>query len=496
MSDTVMYQPVFNAASTTSSVVNARLQVRSQQLEPDFHEYSASYFDDFEEDEEASDTGTESDDDFDETTLWDIASILKTTNLPSKDSLLPPFRQKEWMEDVINEYDQDSDSGDDFLEPSGKVAQKPVLRLPIQPLSSSRQFSSLLWSPEKRTGTANDWSLVTAANVQVMATAVETWSPPSGYSNSRRSSVPKVVRTSSLEPAALFMTRKPRSIKLPLAILTSNKLWDGCQGNESEHHWISESSVRPESPLAYSTTSSGQSSPSSDASSIRSTSTKASSIWGSISSSMSLSLKQMKKSTPPSPVEDARYPSKLPVKQLKRAVSPVAELRNNSKIPAPLKALSSVRESRVLTHHDLFGEKSLTLDTVASERAQDASEYSTPAASAASWNAGLKSGLSLSKVHLQRPNASVAMWKSALEEAVSASTFLPVSKFDSSVRHPVFCTTNMTSTIKDIHPASNWILHCLHQGTTMVLYRGCIIDTILQSSQRSMGSQEERTRTH
>ncbi|KFA53120.1 hypothetical protein S40293_03148 [Stachybotrys chartarum IBT 40293] len=62
--------------------------------------YSTSYFDDYEEEDDgdnfsdwemqASDDGRD-EDDFDETTLWEIASLLKADNIPSRESLFPGF---------------------------------------------------------------------------------------------------------------------------------------------------------------------------------------------------------------------------------------------------------------------------------------------------------------------------------------------------------------------------------------------------------------------
>ncbi|KAK4131011.1 hypothetical protein BT67DRAFT_436665 [Trichocladium antarcticum] len=49
-------------------------------------EYPSSFFDDYDDDED----GGDGDDAFDETTLWEIASLLKSDAVPSRDSLLPP----------------------------------------------------------------------------------------------------------------------------------------------------------------------------------------------------------------------------------------------------------------------------------------------------------------------------------------------------------------------------------------------------------------------
>jgi hypothetical protein len=99
-SDTATVQPrgtMFMAMPGTMTSggqsVSAALAARAKQVEES--EYSSSFFDDYDEedDSDANDSdGSEGDDGFDETTLWEIASLLKTELVPSKNSLLPPPR--------------------------------------------------------------------------------------------------------------------------------------------------------------------------------------------------------------------------------------------------------------------------------------------------------------------------------------------------------------------------------------------------------------------
>lgn len=98
--------------------MNAALDSRSRQLEPELSEYSSSsFFEDDDEEDELLDyeMEPESDDDFDETTLWENASMLKTTDLPSKDSLLPPMPSSR---NIIDDYDdyQTSSENEDYEE--------------------------------------------------------------------------------------------------------------------------------------------------------------------------------------------------------------------------------------------------------------------------------------------------------------------------------------------------------------------------------------------
>lgn len=84
---------------------SANLEQRSKQLES--AEYSSSFFDDYDDDENSD--GDESDDGFDETTLWEIASLLKTDNVPSTRSMFPPPHPTS----VVEEYMDDIPSDDD-----------------------------------------------------------------------------------------------------------------------------------------------------------------------------------------------------------------------------------------------------------------------------------------------------------------------------------------------------------------------------------------------
>ncbi|KAF7877513.1 hypothetical protein EAF04_001190 [Stromatinia cepivora] len=113
-SDAAIPQPTYNPFFQTGPALNAAFDSRSRQLEPRSLEYSStSFFEDYdEEDELDSDIASESEDEFDETTLWEIASMLKTTDIPSKNSLLPPVRSSE---DIVDDYDDyETSSETDF----------------------------------------------------------------------------------------------------------------------------------------------------------------------------------------------------------------------------------------------------------------------------------------------------------------------------------------------------------------------------------------------
>ncbi|RYP58584.1 hypothetical protein DL769_008898 [Monosporascus sp. CRB-8-3] len=89
----------------------------------------------------------------------------------------------------------------------------------------------------------------------------------------------KLYRTTTAEPVALQMLRRPRQPQGPLQELESNSLWDNTGRVQAELDWLSISSTRPRSPSVYSVSSdSAPSSPGSDAFSIKTNMTRASSV--------------------------------------------------------------------------------------------------------------------------------------------------------------------------------------------------------------------------
>ncbi|TGJ88575.1 hypothetical protein E0Z10_g207 [Xylaria hypoxylon] len=100
--------------TTGNSVGNAMVVAKASEFEAT--EYSSSFFDDYEEEgDNFSDFSGSGDDEFDETTLWEIASLLQTDRIPSRDSLLPMPLQSPSLIDpsVLSEYDTDMPSDDE-----------------------------------------------------------------------------------------------------------------------------------------------------------------------------------------------------------------------------------------------------------------------------------------------------------------------------------------------------------------------------------------------
>ncbi|KAL2755893.1 hypothetical protein ACRALDRAFT_1043046 [Sodiomyces alcalophilus JCM 7366] len=166
---------------------------------------------------------------------------------------------------------------------------------PIEEPIQESPASSGLWSQSQRDVKFRDaprglWNPpeVTASKVnepdsrQLISTSASLWSMPTQslsedydglFQAGRRRTAS---RTTSAEPAALGMTRRPRVYEDSLPELTSTALWTPGAMTSYEYDWISISSVGPQSPSYAS--SSGQSSPISETASMKTTSTRASSI--------------------------------------------------------------------------------------------------------------------------------------------------------------------------------------------------------------------------
>ncbi|KAJ0110135.1 hypothetical protein J7T55_000567 [Diaporthe amygdali] len=149
--------PLFMAMPGTMSTggrnVNSALDARARQIESD--EYSSSFFDDYDEDrsDSSSDMGSESDDGFDESTLWEIASLLKTDQIPSTNSMFPP--PEDATSYMVGEY-ADEEEADRIArqtilvgieEPDG-LQEMPS---PAPPPKSPMRTQSTLWQATRGT---------------------------------------------------------------------------------------------------------------------------------------------------------------------------------------------------------------------------------------------------------------------------------------------------------------------------------------------------------
>ncbi|KAL1842232.1 hypothetical protein VTJ49DRAFT_5710 [Mycothermus thermophilus] len=238
--------------------------------------YSSSFFDAYDDEEEDSDEirmdsdeeGSEEDDDFDETTLWEIASLLKTDAVPSRQSLIGPSGSSEVVDDYMD--NESSDSADEEEEPS----QESIVIAFAEPrelLQDKRETETvtvvmeevpatkLTPPPAPRVGLpANPKASlnrqVTPAVAKEQAPKpVQTkqstglWTPlsqpekPAQQGGLFQLGSKQSPAIGSLEePAAKFMPRSTRPVvKQPLEQLTSSNLWTpGNVVSKVEKNWI------------------------------------------------------------------------------------------------------------------------------------------------------------------------------------------------------------------------------------------------------------------
>lgn len=156
---TLQYRPsqIFMAMPGTMTTgrpaANYMADTEVTQLEP--AEYSSSFFDEYDDEEgdNFSDLYDSDDDDFDETTLWEIASLLQTDNIPSRNSLFPMSWQSSssmdapaLAEDIADmPYDDEYGSGDSVwtstLPNHTGAAEEQII--------SNKFPQPLLWTPQQ-----------------------------------------------------------------------------------------------------------------------------------------------------------------------------------------------------------------------------------------------------------------------------------------------------------------------------------------------------------
>jgi hypothetical protein len=427
-----VFMPMPGTMSSGVSALNAAMESRSKQLEA--QEYSSSFFDDYddEEEDEVSDIEEDgSDDGFDETTLWEIASLLKTDQVPSKNSLLPEpmFREEpSFVEDYNAEASSDEEDDDD-TRPDSTIVVIEADDFPMPPRPESKlwdQKAALanmaknkgLPQPDDRTWknyVPNSSGTVRVQPRKAAPASVESetlwdashkpaqgghrshlwsqkmsmWTPPA----KTKTREPKGLfslshkrtdfRTTEAEPAALHMIRQPRVSREALPRLTSNRLWTASSPTAHRPNWIfGKYAVRKlPSPKVRAI-------PSSHAS------LKEPTWW------------------------ESRQPE-LPVRSNSKKTLANATMRRRNRDNAIYQPVAASHPARV----------------------------ARPAATSADWDAALLEAMT--RGHLVRKTATPADWDAALEEAISQTL-----KHDVTKRHPVFAATSMVSTSEWFHPAA------------------------------------------
>ncbi|KAL9942114.1 hypothetical protein ACHAP6_009010 [Verticillium nonalfalfae] len=278
-----MFTAMPGTMSSGGPAIQAVLEARAKQLEAE--EYSASFFDDYDEEDdmdsssdddydyqeddedveeavpeydedgsaynqEGSDDDNDDDVDFDESTLWEIASLLKSDQVPSKNSLLPQphpepqpsieeffFEPLGFEEDIDkrpfdNQYD--SNVSYDSISIALDGDESPSLPRATGLWTETREgpaVSRELGLPEVDDATWERYLPTTEPLLRIM-----TEKPHGLYSPSH---VRSEYRTTTAEPAAKGLRRKPRSAEeRPVELLTSSSLWTAPLQTESEQIWV------------------------------------------------------------------------------------------------------------------------------------------------------------------------------------------------------------------------------------------------------------------
>jgi hypothetical protein len=483
-SDSAVYYSAFKPTLHATSVLNS-VPLDDGVGKPglDHMDYPSSFFDDYDEQDDSEDL--DSDDDFDESTLWEISSLLHSKDFPSNEnSILLGIDPRDAPEtrDFDARYGTDSERQCYFTGVSAEIHEAipdPLVQVPIQPLSLISKDRPKLWTRTLVPNTyvhakglpqpdSKIWELyiskskselrlrpqplgilpsLTTFSMWRQARVVEPtqtvsalwthskaleerpfdgpesivkpttllWAPhaikceqyPPGHTLQNTQSTnllwtpnmkvevkPATSRLDTL-PTPVAIVHKARTNPAALDEFTSGQLWNGRQVLEEEHHWISESSIRPETPSVQSESSSGGSSPTSETLSVKSSSTIASSIVE--------SLKLIEVSLP----WNKKHSKKAKSTTILDSEGPSASVVQHATRPLP-----SVRESKVLAFRDLF-----------ESRASGSEDTSTT---------------------LTQPRSN------------RASIVNPKSTeldYDVSTRHPVFFTQSLVSSTADIHPA-------------------------------------------
>ncbi|KAL2266139.1 hypothetical protein VTJ83DRAFT_5491 [Remersonia thermophila] len=242
--------------------------------------YSSSFFDEYDDDEVDSDElqmdseeeGSEGEDDFDETTLWEIASLLKTDAVPSKKSLIGPSVSGAVADDYMdNEPASDEEKEEEepsqesivialaeprelLLEEGRESAAVETVTVVMEEVAQAKPTAP----PVARIGLpANPKA---SLNRQVTPAAVEEqapkpvqtkpsaglWAPaaptkPAPQGGLFQPGTKRMPSTGSLEePAAKSMPRTPRpAVEMPLEPLTSSNLWAPANvAPKADKNWI------------------------------------------------------------------------------------------------------------------------------------------------------------------------------------------------------------------------------------------------------------------
>jgi hypothetical protein len=523
--------------------VSAALQARARELES--AEYSSSFFDEYDdEDMDISDEDEEdSGDDFDETTLWEIASLLKTDSIPSKASLFPPPMVTgevvdDDLGDILSDGEGEERDGEHEIviglaeeqsresmlwqarpKTPGRGEHGAGLPHPVEgtwmkygataaaggPRVKTRVVvemsaieSDSLWTLEaKEADVAPTWSadskptkIPVPAEVKSMSKTRKyhahgsLWEKPatkteSGSSHGLFAIDPKRsdYRTTSAEPAAKNMSRKPRPVEhKPLERLVSTSMWTKTGNYKSRFQQLSHGMWSPPRAHLSTVSSSGLFVVDRSRSDYRTTSAEpaakvmdrksrpteykpldrllSTSTWTKTRNHKAR-FQQMSHGMWSPPRVHSSTVSSGGLFTIHRSRP---DYRTTSAEPA---AKLMDRKPRPIEHEPLGQLTSSSLWT-AQPREQTERKWiifskalRRPTASKSDWAAALASALSASYPS-QQPHrgATPADWASALSEAMSLSYPSLSTSFNPSTTHPVFFTSSLTTTSDTFHPAA------------------------------------------
>jgi hypothetical protein len=439
-----------------SRFANQALDARSRQIETT--EYSSSFFDDYDDEDEEVDSdfdpAEDSDGDFDESTLWEIASLLKTDSVPSKNSLFPVYPPRGMMEETIEEVPSDDDNKSPDLmitigieqdqtrdslwtgpsesnwigQAKGKGLPNPddetwsqyndnssTARAKPRPAPPAVIESDNLWAagdaakkaPESGpmwTGKMSTEDMVKARKIRKREN-LGLWDQPAAPEGGEAEGMFQVnsgrveYRTTTKEPAAQKMVRKARSGSdaKPLEQLNSAKLWNAVPNRQkSRFHKTSHGLwAHPRVPEEHE--SRGMFTANRQRGNFRTT-----------------------------------------------AAEPAAKNMHRKPRPAELKPLPLLMSSCLWSSSQAM--------PVHRNWITGKMERSRPAAHKADWEAALHAAVIASYgAPLVRRTASPSEWAAELHEAIALSQR---RVFDASTRHPVFAGSSLTTSSQVFHPAA------------------------------------------
>ncbi|KAI1411012.1 hypothetical protein F5Y13DRAFT_201539 [Hypoxylon sp. FL1857] len=342
------------------------------------------------------------------------------------------------------------------------MARKPrKIGEPLATLTSTE-----LWEMQSESGYASTHKAVSLWNQPTV-------SMPAMTGLFQLDSARQVYRTTSAEPAALQMTRKPRFVNEPLPTIKSTRLWINSQVTSVELDWLTISSVRPRSPsiASLSTTSSAPSSPVSDSSSVKTGTTKASSAksffkgWFGKKKKGSEARLVSEDATPEIPAMPElpeefvvknldevprKKPAHIPLRQLYRpSVAYIADW--DSALREAIAASYPGTMAALRASYPQDWEMALQVAVKASHMPPKVTrKYASPR----DWSTALQQAIIAShpEIRFSRGQALPAQWTAQLEEAIAKSYPPQVDSFDVATRHPVFMGA-METMAETIHPA-------------------------------------------